>query len=205
MKLIVGLGNPGKEYENTRHNAGYFVLDSILAHPKLNTPDQERKFSQNKKFNSETVFLNEKGEKIILAKPTTFMNLSGGAVSKLMSFYKANISNLIVVSDDVDLPLGSVRVRLEGSSGGHNGLQNIVDVLGSDQFARLRIGIADERKNLQEIDQKDTAVDTKDYVLSRFSDRELPVLKKTVEMAADILVECIGKKDQLKAISVSVV
>lgn len=201
MKLIVGLGNPGQKYQNTRHNVGYLVVERIAADKELSVVDISNKFIRSKKFDADICQLQAKGEKVILAKPTTFMNLSGESVSKMMQFYKLDISELVVVSDDVDIPLGQVRIRLEGSSGGHNGLQNIIDTLGSNQFVRVRIGISDENKNTKEIDKEENFVDTKDYVLSEFNDRELPRSKKVIDLAALEIIDCIGSNNQFRAIT----
>jgi len=199
MKLIVGLGNPGQKYKHTRHNVGYLVVERIVADKDLSAVDVDNKFIQNKKFDADICQLQARGEKVVLAKPTTFMNLSGESVSKMMQFYKLDISELIVISDDVDIPLGQVRIRLEGSSGGHNGLQDIIDTLGSNQFVRVRVGISDENKNIKEIDKEENFVDTKDYVLSKFNDRELPRMKKAIELAAMEVLQKIGKKDPFEA------
>ena len=201
MKLIVGLGNPGLKYKDTRHNVGYLVVERIAVDKELSAVDVDNKFIPNKKFDADLCQLQAKGEKVILAKPTTFMNLSGESVSKMMQYYKLDISELIVISDDVDIPLGQVRIRLEGSSGGHNGLQNIIDVLGSNQFVRVRVGISDENKNTKEIDKEENFISTKDYVLSQFNDRELPKMKKVIELAALEVLKKIGKKDPFEAIT----
>jgi PTH1 family peptidyl-tRNA hydrolase len=199
MKLIVGLGNPGLKYKETRHNVGYLVVERIAADKELSDSIVENKFTHDKKIDADICQVQAKGEKVVLAKPTTFMNLSGQVVIKMMQYFKLDISELIVISDDVDIPLGQVRIRLEGSSGGHNGLQNIIDTLGSDQFVRVRVGISDENKNTKEIDKEDNFIDTKDYVLSQFNDRELPTIKKVVNLAALEVLEKIGKKDPFEA------
>lgn len=201
MKLIVGLGNPGRKYQNTRHNVGYLVAEKIAADKELSAIDVKNKFIQNKKFSADICQTRAKGEKVILAKPTTFMNLSGKTVSALMQYFESDISELIVISDDVDIPLGQVRVRLGGSSGGHNGLQNIIDALESDQFVRVRVGISGENKNLKEIDKEENFIGTKDYVLSQFSDRELPKLKKAINLAALEILNYIGSSNQFKAVT----
>jgi PTH1 family peptidyl-tRNA hydrolase len=199
MKLIVGLGNPGQKYKNTRHNVGYLAVERIAADKELSAVDVDNKFIQSKKFSADVCQTQAKGEKIVLAKPTTFMNSSGEAVSKMMQYFKLDISDLIVISDDVDIPLGQLRIRLEGSSGGHNGLQNIIDILGSDQFIRVRIGISGENKNIKEIDKEENFIDTKDYVLSQFSDRELPKLKKVIDLAALEVLNNIGSNNEFRA------
>jgi peptidyl-tRNA hydrolase, PTH1 family len=133
LYLIVGLGNPGKKYENTRHNVGFRVLDELAAKYGSIFGKEERKAL----VASGTIL----GKKVLLAKPQTFMNLSGDSVVTLVNFYKIDIAQLIVVADDLDLPLGTIRLRKEGSSGGQNGLKNIIERLGTQSFARLRFGI----------------------------------------------------------------
>jgi len=199
MKLIIGLGNPGEEYKKTRHNVGYLVVERIAADKELSAVDNENKFIQNKKFNADICQTQAKGEKVILVKPTTFMNSSGSCVSALMQYFKLDMSELIVISDDVDIPLGQVRIRLEGSSGGHNGLQDIIDALGSDQFIRVRVGISDENRNTNELDKEENFIDTKDYVLSKFNDRELPKMKKAIDLTALEVLQKVGKKEQFES------
>lgn len=199
MKIIVGLGNPGKKYNNTRHNVGFLVLDKIAQNPILTSSGETLAFSNNSKFNADIATTESKGEKIILIKPQTFMNLSGQSVSKILQFYKTGVDDLIVVLDDVDIELGQIRIRPDGSSAGHNGLQNIIDELGTNQFTRVRVGISDESKNIQEIDKKDNQIETKDYVLSQFSDREQPVINKVIEFTAQQIVKLIDQKENIKA------
>lgn len=133
MYIIVGLGNPGKKYARTRHNAGFDALALLADRWKININR-----SRCKSIIGEGVFA---GEKVILAMPQTYMNLSGEAVFQLLKYYKAPIDRLVVVYDDVDLPPGRLRLRLKGSAGTHNGMRSIVGLLNDDQFARLRIGI----------------------------------------------------------------
>jgi len=155
MKLIIGLGNPGKEYEHTRHNMGYDALD--LLNKELKIDISKEKFQG----------IYGKGEDIILFKPTTFMNLSGIAVREIMTFFKIKIDDILVISDDMALPVGKIRLREAGSSGGHKGIQNIIDNLGSDKFKRLRIGIGEPKFN------------TIDFVLSKPSKEE----QKNIDVA----------------------
>ena len=160
MKLIIGLGNPGKEYENTRHNIGYMVIDEFLK--SLDTT-----FTWQNKFNSLYTTINVKEEKVILVKPTTYMNLSGEAVQKFVNFYKIALSDLLVIQDDLDLPLSKYRLKINSNSGGHNGIKNIIANLGTNAFLRLKIGIS-----------KNNLIDTKDYVLGHFNSEELELLKE---------------------------
>jgi PTH1 family peptidyl-tRNA hydrolase len=143
-KLIVGLGNPGAKYRNTRHNAGFIVVDRI-AEERGSIWRLERKFSAEI---SETGF---DGGRQFLAKPQTYMNLSGEAVVQLFRFYRVKLTDLLVVLDDADLPLGSLRMRSEGSAGGHHGLESIEQHLGSNQFARAKLGIARPNSSARDI------------------------------------------------------
>ncbi len=159
MKLIVGLGNPGKEYENTRHNTGYIFIDSFAE--KLNISFDKQKFNG---LYAETTI---NGEKILLVKPLSFMNLSGEVVGKFVNFYKIDINDILVISDDLDMEVGRIRLRYKGSSGGHNGLKNIALHLNTEDFKRLKIGISNNK-----------LMDTKDYVLGKFSKEEKEVIEK---------------------------
>ena len=155
MKLIIGLGNPGKQYQKTRHNIGFMVLDVLLE--KLAS---EAKWELSKKFNAEICELNFNNNKIILAKPMTFMNASGEATQLITHFYKLTHEDLIVIHDDKDLKLGDIRVQTDRSDAGHNGIKSIIQHLGTQNFTRVRIGIA----SANEKKMKDTA----DFVLGKF-------------------------------------
>ena len=176
MKLIVGLGNPGTKYEHTRHNMGFDTLDLLNKTLKIDI--------NKKKFQG----LYGKDEDIILFKPETMMNLSGLAVKEIMSFYKIKITDLLVISDDMALPVGKIRLRDSGSSGGHKGLQNIIDNLGTDQFKRVRIGIGEP------------SINTIDFVLSKPSKEEAPLIKKAQENASKAILEYL-KTDFIRAMS----
>ena len=203
MKIIVGLGNPGKQYEGTRHNAGFLALDRMISSPSLNSSGEVLSFNLDKRLKARVLFTVHKGEKVILVKPDTFMNASGIAVKNVMSYYKAELADLIVVSDDKDLPLGEARIRLQGGSAGQKGLQNIIDELGSDNFVRLRIGI---NNSLMEtiIQDERNQMDTADFVLQKFSDRELPVLENVIEEAANMIISCIDSKDEFQSTSIKI-
>lgn len=151
MKLIVGLGNPGKEYENTRHNVGFMVLDSYL-----NSDEWKEKFSAL--YHEEIIA----GEKVLFIKPLTFMNLSGDAVVKFIKYFDIRIDDILVIHDDLDLPFLTYKLKRNSSAGGHNGIKSIINRLGSDAFARLKIGVSHDR-----------SISTKDYVLGNFSKKEL--------------------------------
>ncbi len=166
--LIVGLGNPGDEYANTRHNAGFMVLDAFAKASNIVFAD--RRYG----FIADTTI---KGRKVFLLKPTTFMNLSGNAVRYWMNKENIQIENLLVISDDLALPLGSFRLKGQGSNGGHNGLGNIQSVIGTQQYARLRIGIGNDFPRGSQID----------FVLSNFFPEEEPLLKPTIEAAVEVI------------------
>lgn len=208
MKLIVGLGNPGEKYKNSRHNVGFFVLDKLVTSDpsRLNeadkvTSNQVTPFRLENQFKAEITQLGGIGEdRIIFAKPQTFMNLSGEAVSKLMQYYKIGSDDIVVICDDLDLPLGTIRVRLEGSSGGHNGLQSIIDHIGN-KFARIRIGIGSNRKmqNSKPINQSTNQpinpIPAEEYVLQNFSKDEVNIIDKSIDKTVEILLEWIGGEE----------
>ena len=166
MKLIVGLGNPGKEYENTRHNMGFFFIDNYAKSKNIEI--------KTKKFNGLLTEFVDKNEKIILLKPQTYMNLSGESVRKVMDFYKISTNDILIISDDLDLPIGNY--RLKGSCGGHNGLRNIEQHIDTQNYKRLKIGIS-----------KDNEVDTKDYVLSKISKKDKELLELMIPTINEIL------------------
>ena len=152
--IIVGLGNVGKEYENTHHNAGFLALDSIAKANQL-----EFRLEKFQAYICEYIYQNEKH---LLVKPTTYMNHSGIAVKLILDYYKKGMDDLFVIYDDLDLQMGTIRIRKSGSAGGHNGMKSIIQCVGSSEFARLRIGIKKEKE-----------VDTISYVLSKFSKKEM--------------------------------
>ena len=163
MKLIVGLGNPGKEYDNTRHNVGFMFLDYYVSKKGYDT-------NWKNKFNGKYLEVNTRGEKVIFLKPQSYMNLSGEVVRKFIDFYKIDISDILIISDDLDLLLGNFKLKCNGSSGGHNGLKNIEMHIGTQQYKRLKIGIS-----------KNKDYDTKDYVLSKFNKEELNTLNSSFD------------------------
>lgn len=168
MKLIVGLGNVGKEYDGTRHNVGFMVLDELA---------KEENVSFNKIKNEASLadFMFN-GEKIILAKPLTYMNESGRSVRPLLDFYKIPVENLIVIHDDMDLPVGHLRLRQKGSAGGHNGIKSLISHLGTQEFKRLKIGI-DHPQRMSVVD----------WVLSRFTKEQQNQLDNGIRQALDAL------------------
>lgn len=166
MKLIVGLGNIGKEYEKTRHNAGFMVIDRLAS--KLNVS------VDNNKFKANIGVTNYKGEKVILMKPSTYMNLSGEAIIECVNFYKIPVEDILVIHDDKDLPLGSVRIRAQGSAGGQNGMKNIINHLHTQNIQRIRMGIG-----------KNDKIETCDFVLGKFSKEELKTFDEACDWASD--------------------
>lgn len=199
MKIIIGLGNPGEKYEGTRHNVGFFFLDQISKHKKLNSVGENLSFSKNSKFKSEIAETQVAGERVILVKPQTFMNLSGEAVAAILSYYKASVNDILVVCDDLNLRLGVSRLRLSGSSGGQNGLKSIIDSLGTEDFKRLRIGIAKNKVGEQESEKIYESLMAKRFVLGKFTKREQPIVEKMVDRAIELVVEFIGQKEEIKA------
>ena len=174
MKLIVGLGNPGSAYENTRHNIGFMVLDELAKRNNLT-------FFLESKFKGMLASINLNGQKAILLKPMTYMNLSGESVIKVMQFYKIDVEDLVVISDDLDSPFGRVRMRQKGSPGGHNGHKNIVSHLKTEEYKRIKIGI-DRNPNISVVD----------WVLKKFTSEELLTLKPSIDRACEALEKYIG-------------
>lgn len=160
MKLIVGLGNPGKEYETTRHNAGFLAVDFLQKEYSL--PD----WKIEKSLKSEITKGSVGGTPLILAKPTTFMNLSGESIVAIKNFYKIEEKDILVIFDDVDLPIGTLRYREKGSAGTHNGMRSTVKLLGNENFPRLKIGIQPVH----------TIKDLSSYVLGRMTEDELAAM-----------------------------
>jgi PTH1 family peptidyl-tRNA hydrolase len=168
LHLIVGLGNPGAEYAKTRHNAGFLLVEKLAAHWKTD-------WTNERKFRARIAKADCKGKKVLLCEPQTFMNLSGETVGALKGFYQLPLKQLLVAVDDADLPLGEIRLRASGSSGGHHGLESIEQHLASREFARLRIGIG----------RKDGSREITNYVLGKFDSTENDLLEKVLERAAD--------------------
>ncbi|QQR83766.1 aminoacyl-tRNA hydrolase [Candidatus Peregrinibacteria bacterium] len=172
MKLIVGLGNPGKQYENTRHNVGFKAMDFLVKHFELGT------FKLQEKFKAHVLEGSIGGEKLIFAKPVTFMNLSGESVQLLSSFYKIAPADVMVLYDEVALPFGTLRVRKDGSSAGHNGVKSLIQSLGTDAFVRVRIGIEPLTPFRGELS---------DYVLGKLTDEELKKLETVIAELPEVL------------------
>ena len=167
MKMIVGLGNPGKEYELTRHNIGFMIVDNYA-----NKYQSEFK----KKYNGLYSKIYHNGEYFIILKPLLYMNLSGVVVSKYANFFKIKPEDILVIHDDLDLPVGKIKIKSKGSSGGHNGIKNIIENLGTQEFAHFKVGIDNDKNK-----------DTKDYVLGKFSKDELAKLDKIIAYSTLII------------------
>ena len=171
--LLVCLGNPGDKYENTRHNVGFMVADEVA--------NRQNKPIQRLRFKALTNTLTISGEKVLVMKPVTYMNLSGEAAGPAADFYKIPPDHVLVVSDDTALPLGRLRIRVKGSAGGHNGLKSMIQHLGTDQFPRLRVGVGEKPH---------PDYDMADWVLSKFTGEDKKIIDAAVKRAADAI-ECI--------------
>ncbi len=171
MYVIAGLGNPGKKYENTRHNMGFLVLDEFAARHGINASKIKHKALVGDGIVS--------GEKVLLVKPQTYMNLSGESIREVMSYYGVPFENLIVIYDDLDLETGALRIRKKGSSGSHNGMKSVIYQLQTDEFPRVRIGIGSPG-----------GLDRKDFVTGSVSKSEAKVLAETIKKAAEAI-DCI--------------
>lgn len=167
MILIVGLGNPGREYANTRHNIGFRAIDQLSQQYSIPLNQKKHKAIYGSGY--------IEGQKVILAQPQTYMNLSGESVRELVDFYKIEPEDVIVIFDDISLPVGQLRLRKKGSAGGHNGIKNIIAHLGSQDFPRIKIGVG----------EKPAGWDLKDHVLGAFSKEDEPLVKESIENAAD--------------------
>lgn len=170
MYIIVGLGNPDRKYQGTRHNIGFDVVDAFAKRFSIDVI--------NKKFNALVGTGVAEGHKVVLVKPQTYMNLSGESVRRVLDFYKVDeTQELIVISDDISLDVGKLRIRKKGSAGGHNGLKNIILHLGHDNFHRIKVGVG----------EKPTGYDLADYVLGHFSKEEQKVMEETAKRAVEAL------------------
>lgn len=173
MKLIVGLGNPGREYDRTRHNVGFFYIDNYA---KLKNSDINKS-----KFNGLYTEIIVNGEKVILLKPQSYMNLSGEVVKKFVDYFNININDILIISDDLDTMIGKYRLRSSGSCGGHNGLRNIELMLNTSNYSRLKIGISQDRN-----------IDTKDYVLGKMNDDDFSKITDNIEVICNIIDDFLG-------------
>ena len=168
MFVIAGLGNPKREYDNTRHNIGFAFIDALAEKYSISVMDVKHKALTGKGIIN--------GQKVILVKPLTFMNLSGESIRPISDYYKIDTAKeLIVISDDISLPPGQIRIRKKGSAGGHNGLKNIIQHLGNEEFQRIRIGVGEKPKGY----------DLADYVLGHFSKEEQPLMQEGIKRAME--------------------
>ena len=169
MKLIIGLGNPGSKYQNTRHNIGFLILDRSIK-------GLSGTFKFDPKFNAEIFFHMHQGQKIAFMKPTTYMNLSGEAISRFMKYYDISIEEILVFVDDINLPSGKLRLRELGGHGGHNGLRNIIGLLKDEAFKRVRIGI-----------DNNPSMPLDAYVLGKFQENEVPMIERAIDISVKII------------------
>jgi len=168
VKLIVGLGNPGQEYEKTRHNIGFMIIDNYLAKKGI--------INKKNKFDGEYAEIKSDNEKIILLKPLKYINLSGEVIKKYISFYKISIEDILIIHDDLDLVCGTYKLRYKGSSGGHNGLKNIEKEIGTNEYKRLRVGISNNKE-----------INTVDYVLGKLKQDEIEKIKTVINISEAII------------------
>ena len=167
MKLIVGLGNPGKQYEHTRHNIGFDVIDALA--------DKWDASLNQTKFNGMFATVHRPEGKVILLKPLTYMNLSGECVRPLMDYFDIDVEDVIVIYDDLDLETGKLRLRQKGSAGGHNGIKSLIQHLGTQQFDRIRVGVS----------RPPAGMKVADYVLAKFSKEDAPIVEDAIKKSCD--------------------
>ena len=177
MKLVVGLGNPTKEYENTRHNIGFMFLDYLF---------DNNSFKINKKFNALEFEKIINGERIIFIKPLSYMNLSGEVVIKYINYYKIAVNDVLIIQDDLDMSVGKYKLLFNHGDGGHNGIKNIILNLNSKEFLRLKIGIS-----------KNNNINTKDYVLGKFNKEEIAIINETFNELRDFINDYISLNKDL--------
>lgn len=175
MYIIAGLGNPTKEYDKTRHNVGFEVIDRLADRYDIDVSERKHRAFCGKGM--------IEGQKVLLVKPQTFMNLSGESLRSVVDYYKVMPEELVVIYDDISLPPGQLRIRLKGSAGGHNGIKNIIAHLGTQEFPRIKVGVG----------AKPPRMDLKDYVLSRFSKGEQELMDKAFQEAAQAVAMMIGE------------
>lgn len=176
MKLIIGLGNPGKQYEHTRHNIGFNVIDALA--DKWGAPLNQMK------FNGMYASVHRPEGKVILVKPLTYMNLSGECVRPLMDYFDIDVEDIIVIYDDLDLEVGKLRLRQKGSAGGHNGIKSLIQHLGTQEFNRIRVGISRPPANMK----------VADYVLAKFSKEEQAVVDEAVQKSCAAVETALSQK-----------
>lgn len=175
MKIIVGLGNPTDKYKGTRHNVGFSVINSIGDKYGIAVDTKKHKAIIGKGI--------IEGEKVILAMPQTYMNLSGESVRELLDYYKCDMEDLIVIFDDISLDVGKLRIRKKGSAGGHNGIKNIIAHTGTQEFTRIKVGVG----------EKPSRMDLADYVLGHFSKEEQPIIREAADTACSAVATIIAE------------
>ena len=175
MHLIVGLGNPTKQYEGTRHNVGFETIDRIAAENQIRVEEKKHKALYGSGY--------IEGEKVILAKPQTFMNISGVCVAGLVDYYSLDMEDVIIIYDDVTLDIGKIRLRPHGSAGGHNGIKSLINELGTQEFQRIRVGVG----------KKPVHYDLADWVLGHFKKEEREVMDKSVQLSAEAVESILDK------------
>ena len=173
MYIIIGLGNPGKEYENTRHNTGFITIDKLANKYNIDISKEKHKALIGTG--------NIEGEKVVLVKPQTYMNLSGEAARLVLDFYKEDVKNVIAVFDDLDLPVGTIRIKERGSAGTHNGVKSLIKELGSQQFKRVKVGTG----------SSEAKGDLINFVLGKFSNEELVEIEKSTDKAVEAIITII--------------
>lgn len=169
MKLVIGLGNPGSKYQKTRHNIGFMVIDDFLT-------KHQGSMKYDSKFNAETTQMMMNGDKVFFMKPSTYMNLSGEAILKFVKYYNVEINDILVFVDDINLPTGKLRLRETGGHGGHNGLRNMIGLLKTEDFKRVRIGI-----------DNNPSMPLDSYVLGQFREDELAMLGRSIDLSTKII------------------
>ncbi|NLK97087.1 MAG: aminoacyl-tRNA hydrolase [Epulopiscium sp.] len=167
MFAVIGLGNPGMQYETTRHNVGFEVIERLAYENQI----QVNKKKHHALIGEGTIA----GQRVVLAKPQTYMNLSGQSVIEIMNWYKIDTNHIIIIYDDISLPIGQIRIRTKGSAGGHNGIKNIIAHLNSQEFPRVKVGVG----------EKPPGWDLADYVLSRFTKEEIIEMVESIKIASD--------------------
>jgi len=188
MKLIVGLGNPGEKYSKTRHNLGFLVVDQVLK--DLGTSKDD--WTKNTKLKSEIASFTQGEEKLLLAKPQTFMNNSGMAVKLLADFYKIDPADLWVIYDELDLPVGSMKIRFGGAAAGHHGVESIMEAIGTDKFWRFRLGIGSTYDKSHPVGKHDFH-DARDYVLDTFHSGEVGKARELIERGSEAIQTAVEK------------
>ena len=184
MKLIVGLGNPGEKYENSRHNMGFVMAQSLLHHLES---VKNSMWDMDKKGKAEVKQVHYKNQKFLLARPHTFMNNSGFSVQYLADYYKIEPQDIAVIYDELDLPLGKIRVRFGGAAGGHRGVESIIEHLKTDKFLRIRLGIGHPHHHAGKLNEGKSHIAVEDYVLQQFASNEKSKVRHMIKEATKTL------------------